>query len=281
VVDDGSTDNTKTIVENLTKEIGNLTLLTQNHLGPGAARNMAARKATGEILVFVDADMEFDPEFLKLLTAPIKTGNVIGTFSTDEKLLNTNDPWAVCWNLNFSGNKESLTKDDNETQSLNVYLRLKKYLETIESRIAPIAHNKISDFAGSNNHLPFRAISKKAFLSVDGFTTGVGYTDDWTLAEKLKTLPVPVKATYYHKNPATLGEIYRQAKWIGRGALMRGNIVRVMHSLLLHNLVTAFIIGIIKSIRFRMPRFLIFKLVYSLGIFVSVLESLFSKNTAR
>ncbi|MBU1322617.1 glycosyltransferase family 2 protein, partial [Patescibacteria group bacterium] len=67
VVDDGSKDNTKTIVQSFPQ----IKLLAQTHQGPAKARNLGAKKATGQILVFVDADMEFDQDFLKDLTQPI------------------------------------------------------------------------------------------------------------------------------------------------------------------------------------------------------------------
>ena len=50
VVDDGSKDNSVKICEGL-----GIKVLKQNHQGPGAARNLGARNAKGEILILVDA----------------------------------------------------------------------------------------------------------------------------------------------------------------------------------------------------------------------------------
>src|SRR3990167_7735865 len=63
VVDDGSSDSTRNIVE----DSQNIKLLTQGHKGPGQARNLGVANAKGEILVFVDADMTFDKNFIKQL----------------------------------------------------------------------------------------------------------------------------------------------------------------------------------------------------------------------
>ena len=54
-VDDGSTDKTKEIIK---KFIDNkkVFLLEQKRQGPGAAKNIASKKAKGSILVFVDSD---------------------------------------------------------------------------------------------------------------------------------------------------------------------------------------------------------------------------------
>ena len=103
VIDDGSTDKSVAIIENSKLKIANLLLLKQKHVGPGAARNLGASKAKGDILVFVDADMEFEPDFVGKLIAPIVAGKSIGTFSKDEYLLNKNNVWARCWNLERFG----------------------------------------------------------------------------------------------------------------------------------------------------------------------------------
>lgn len=278
LVDDGSTDNT---IKMAADSGVDHKLLNQNHQGPGAARNLAAKEAIGEILIFVDADMEFEPDFVPTLIAPIQAGKTVGTYSTEEYLLNKDDPWAVCWNLNFTGRPDKVSNESQTAGTLNLYGKFKSFLEELEEKIAPISHKNITVIGGGQNNLPFRAIIKSAFLSVGGFSIGVGYTDDWTLAQKLNQLPAPVSAKYYHKSPSSLAEIYHQARWIGRGELNTGNIVRKIHALLVHNPVSSVIAGIVKALRFTNARLLIFRLVYGLGITLSVLESFLTKNTAR
>src|SRR3989344_6018981 len=70
VVDDGSSDSTRNIV----KGFSDIKLLTQSHKGPGQARSLGAANAKGEILVFVDADMTFDKDFIGDLVKPILEG---------------------------------------------------------------------------------------------------------------------------------------------------------------------------------------------------------------
>src|SRR5689334_10974235 len=88
LIDDGSTDKTSVILLNLKITNFKFQILKQNHLGPGVARNLGAKNAKGEILVFVDADMIFDKDFLEKLTEPIRVGKVIGTFSKEEFVVN-------------------------------------------------------------------------------------------------------------------------------------------------------------------------------------------------
>ena len=53
LADDGSADSTIEIAKSLGK---NVRILKQRHRGPAAARNLGARNAKGDVLVFVDAD---------------------------------------------------------------------------------------------------------------------------------------------------------------------------------------------------------------------------------
>jgi glycosyltransferase involved in cell wall biosynthesis len=63
VVDDCSTDNTPEIVS----RFGARYLRTPHNQGPGGARNLGAREARGEIIVFIDADIVVPPEVLGLI----------------------------------------------------------------------------------------------------------------------------------------------------------------------------------------------------------------------
>jgi len=60
VVDDGSSDNSLAIAEQFSATI----LSTGGRFGPSKARNLAARHATGEVLVFLDADVAVHPDAL-------------------------------------------------------------------------------------------------------------------------------------------------------------------------------------------------------------------------
>jgi len=97
IVDDGSTDRTVEIVKKLASKNKKIRLISQNHGGPGRARNLGVKNAKGEIIVLVDADMEFDKNYIANLIKPIVAGEAIGTYHTKEYVANKDNIWARCW----------------------------------------------------------------------------------------------------------------------------------------------------------------------------------------
>ncbi len=67
LVDDGSTDNTPSILSGLEAEYPNIRVLTQNNQGVSAARNKAIEIARGRYIWFVDGDDWITPQSLKSL----------------------------------------------------------------------------------------------------------------------------------------------------------------------------------------------------------------------
>jgi len=65
VVDDGSTDQTETVVNNFDHEIR---YLRRNHEGVAVARSAGVAAAQGDILAWLDADDLWEPEFLETVT---------------------------------------------------------------------------------------------------------------------------------------------------------------------------------------------------------------------
>lgn len=76
IVDDHSTDGTWEILESLSKQIPEIKLFRQEkNYGKGAAIQRAIREAAGNIAIFQDADLEYDPnEYIQLLQ-PILEGH--------------------------------------------------------------------------------------------------------------------------------------------------------------------------------------------------------------
>jgi glycosyltransferase involved in cell wall biosynthesis len=245
VVDDGSTDNSVKELDNLAKVLPSFKYFKQGHKGPGAARNLGAEHAKGEILVFVDADMTFDESFLTKLTAPIVRGTSSGTFSKEEYVSNWDSVWARCWNVNEGWE---------------------------EKRRHPKGY--------PSKQKVFRAILTSEFKKVGGFTPG-GYTDDYSVSEKLGFLASGAPgAVFFHKNPDSLSEVFKQARWASKRKYKLswlGYPVAIVRASFPVSVVT----GLFKALIYSLPAFLVFKIVYDFGTFVGILNYLFTGKASK
>lgn len=70
VINDGSFDNTKKILEELKKEFGFILLEHQKNQGKGAAIKTGLSKATGDFVLIQDADLEYEPNDYPFLLEP-------------------------------------------------------------------------------------------------------------------------------------------------------------------------------------------------------------------
>ncbi len=249
IVDDGSSDNSKVKIQNskLQFNIQKLVLLEQKHLGPGVARNLGTSKARGDILVFVDADMTFERDFVKKLIQPILDKQAIGTFSKEEMVKNKDNFWSKCWNIN-----KGLPIDR---------MHPKNYPDK-----QPV----------------FRAILKKEFERAGGFTP-IGYVDDYTISEKLGVQAVAAPgAIFYHKNPESLKEIWNQARWVGKSEYKRRkikneNLMRLL-AIIRYSPPFSFINGIKMAFQSNLLKFIWFKIIYDLAIETSLIGSFFGEQ---
>lgn len=274
VVDDGSTDLTRDKVKEATKTFKNFSFLFQKHQGPGAARNLGAIKAQGKILVFVDADMQFSPDFIEKLIAPIDGKNIIGTFSTDEFLLNKDNVLARCWNLNLGRQPLKMEPKDFSASNRGVVAKLKQRYKLAEG-------GSVESRQKGTGHV-FRAILKEKFDSVGGFDTNVGYTDDWSISNKLKILAAASPgAIYFHRNPETLTEVWAQARWFGKNEFLTRNFIRKVFNMFRYNPVTGFLGGIYGWFKFNEPTFVVFKVIFDTAVFVSVLLSFINEPKSK
>lgn len=181
LVDDGSTDRTASIGRHEAAHV-----VRRRHRGPAVGRNIGALHARGEIVVFLDGDMDCAPEFLECLTAPIKERECVGTFTREIYVANQHNRWALAY---------------------AVIRQLRG------GRLLP------QDFPDEWDN--FRAVKRDAFLRVGGYDN-VGYGEDRTLANKLgATAVVAPGAVCFHHNPDSPSEIFTNGRWIGRGAQIR------------------------------------------------------------
>ena len=74
IVDDGSVDGTRRILERLSADDLVRVILHDRNQGKGAAVVTGIQHATGDVLLIQDADLEYDPRDYKELIQPIEEG---------------------------------------------------------------------------------------------------------------------------------------------------------------------------------------------------------------
>jgi glycosyltransferase involved in cell wall biosynthesis len=181
VADDGSTDRTAEVAERL-----GAVVLRLPHRGPAVARNAASARARGQILVFLDGDMECAPNFLDRLVAPIAARKAVATFSREIFIANPENRWARAYAALRGSPPDRLLPEDFPDRWQN-----------------------------------FRAVRRDRFLAVGGYDD-VGYGEDMTLAPKVGELALAApEAICFHHHPSSLAEIFENGRWVGRGAAIR------------------------------------------------------------
>ncbi len=83
VVDDGSTDGTRELLEELEEEgVVDVLVFHPENRGKGAALRTGFERATGDVIVVQDADLEYDPRELPALLEPILAGHADAVYGS-------------------------------------------------------------------------------------------------------------------------------------------------------------------------------------------------------
>lgn len=222
VVNDGSTDATPQIALKTGAE-----LICQRHLGAGSARNHGSRVARGDILVFVDADMVMAPVFIERLVAPMLKGAARATFTKEIRVANGGRLWARAHML---------------------------------GRGLPLDTHFQEDFPDRWENL--RAVWKADFDKVRGFAE-TGHGEDVTLGRKLGfDAHAAPGALCWHYEPDTLRDIFRSARWYGRGERIR----ELAQPRALHGWRASLRRGMRLARSHRMPSLFLYRLVWDSGV---------------
>ena len=102
LVDDGSSDKTPLLIDEIVSKYNNVKILRQPNKGPGIARNEAIKIAQGKYLCFFDIDDKVPAEWLKILHYYLSASNIeVLIFGYTEINLAYN--YSICFKFN---NKE-------------------------------------------------------------------------------------------------------------------------------------------------------------------------------
>jgi len=170
-VDDGSTDYTKREIKKFGKKVK---YVHQKNSGPAKARNVGAKKATSEIIVFTDSDCTPIKRWLEEMVKPFKdkkVGGVQGAYLTKQK-----DLVARCGQIE------------------------------IEQRYEKMENAKEIDWVGSYS----AAFKRKEFINLGGYdesfpiASGEDPEFSFRLAKSKAKLVFNPRATVYHTHPSKL-----------------------------------------------------------------------------
>jgi glycosyltransferase involved in cell wall biosynthesis len=95
VVNDGSTDGTRTVLDALDRQSGVRVIHAPVNGGKGSAVRLGLREARGDIVAIQDADLELDPAQLGHLVAPILRGETQVVYGSRFLGGNPDAPWQT------------------------------------------------------------------------------------------------------------------------------------------------------------------------------------------
>lgn len=84
VIDDGSDDSTPGVLASISSEDPRITVLTTEHAGVSAARNLGLSRAHGRRVAFLDSDNRWRPDFLRTALAAMDRGGLRAAYAAAE-----------------------------------------------------------------------------------------------------------------------------------------------------------------------------------------------------
>lgn len=87
IIDDGSTDNSLTVVQSFTDP--RIRIITQANSGVSAARNRGIAEAKYNLIAFLDADDLWDIDYLEVISKLVETYSECDVFASDYRIVDT------------------------------------------------------------------------------------------------------------------------------------------------------------------------------------------------
>lgn len=95
VIDDGSTDKSKMVIEEFAEKNKNIIILAQKNEGPSVARNRGLELAKGDIIIFIDSDDYVKPDYLQRLSETFDKTKADVIFYGFERISSTGDILSI------------------------------------------------------------------------------------------------------------------------------------------------------------------------------------------
>lgn len=190
VVDDGSTDGTRPILERWDGRAGVRVILHPENLGKGRAVRTAMEAARGDILLIQDADLEYDPADYPAILRPIEAGRA-----------------DVVYGSRFRGSAEN---------------RVQNFWHTVGNRILTLISNVFTDLNLTDMATCYKAFHRRVVPSLDLESRRFGFDAEFTVKVArggFRVFEVPV--SYFARSRAEGKKIRLKDGFSALGALLR------------------------------------------------------------
>ncbi len=199
VVDDGSTDGTREILQRWEGKAGTRVILHPDNLGKGRAVRTAMEQAQGEILLIQDADLEYDPADFAALLRPIEAGRA-----------------DVVYGSRFRGSAEN---------------RVQNFWHTVGNRLLTLISNVFTDLNLTDMATCYKAFHRRVVPSLDLVSRRFGFDAEFTVKVArggFRVFEVPV--SYFARSRAEGKKIRLKDGFSALGALIRHTFERTKGS---------------------------------------------------
>jgi glycosyltransferase involved in cell wall biosynthesis len=199
VVDDGSTDGTREILQRWEGKSGTRVILHPDNLGKGRAVRTAMEQARGEILLIQDADLEYDPSDFPALLRPIEAGRA-----------------DVVYGSRFRGSAEN---------------RVQNFWHTVGNRLLTLISNVFTDLNLTDMATCYKAFHRRVVPSLDLVSRRFGFDAEFTVKVArggFRVFEVPV--SYFARSRAEGKKIRLKDGFSALGALVRHTFERTKGS---------------------------------------------------
>ena len=218
IIDDGSSDGSREIINNFKKKDSRVKIIFQKNSGVSSARNRGIEIAEGKYIVFVDSDDYIDKNMIKIMYSSAYEDNFdvaccgmimesvygnIKILPTNEKLIIKSEydkfkniylfayieanrkGFAECWNKMY---KMELIKDKNiRFSTRKVYgedyeFNLKVFTSASSAIILPNAlyfYNRINNESSTKKYM-----NNMLDISIEGYKTKTRYAEIWGIKDK-------------------------------------------------------------------------------------------------
>lgn len=240
LVDDGSTDNTAELMRGFAAADARIKVLTQDNAGKGAALNLGIRNATGEVLMFVDADGIFSRHTVEKMLRGFEDARI----------------GAVCG-------------DDRPVNLNRVQTRMLAFISHVGTGMVRRALTMIGCLpivSGNIGAFPRKVVEEVGPFRED--TVGEDLELTWRVHKAGYRVVFAPRALVYAESPSTIGALWRQRVRWARGLLQtmlihKGMIGNLRHgqfgAYLLFNAITMVVLPVVQIV-------LLFDLVFLLAV---------------